>query len=182
MGAGSCLCMYNIGFSASPNGSLFDAFGSTLAGYSARKACHMAGRSFMNVTEESDKPLKVLLWEQGSLGRKAIKERVKRSPAHITGLKSSTVYLISVRAHNSGGVGPTSAAINMTTKKPPPSQPPVNIGWTLKNSKIFLHWQHVMAMDNESEVTGYKLKESQLALESAKGASSVFCALDKFKA
>lgn len=39
-----------------------------------------------------------------------------------------------------------------------PSQPPVNIGWTLKNSKIFLHWQHVMAMDNESEVTGYKVR------------------------
>ncbi|KAK3575085.1 hypothetical protein QTP86_019738, partial [Hemibagrus guttatus] len=103
----------------------------------------------------------VLLWEEGSLGSKAIKERVKRSPAYITGLKSSTMYLISVRAHNSGGVGPASAAINMTTKKPPPNQPPGNIGWNLKNSKLFLHWQHVKAMDNESEVTGYKVMYRQ---------------------
>lgn len=58
------------------------------------------------------------MWEEGSLESEALKERVKISPAHITGLKGSTMYLISVRAHNSGGIGPASAAINMTTKKP----------------------------------------------------------------
>ncbi|KAI5619496.1 contactin-4-like, partial [Silurus asotus] len=103
----------------------------------------------------------VLLWEDGSLESVAIKERVIRSPAHITGLKGSTLYLISVRAHNSGGAGPASAAINMTTKKPPPSQPPGNIEWNMTNSKIFLHWQDVKAMDNESEVTGYKVMYHQ---------------------
>ncbi|MCJ8729308.1 hypothetical protein PDJAM_G00104640 [Pangasius djambal] len=103
----------------------------------------------------------VLLWEEGSLESKAMKERVIRSPAHITGLKGGTLYLISVRAHNSGGVGPASAAINMTTKKPPPSQPPGNIEWNLTNSKIFLQWQQVKAMDNESEVTGYKVMYRQ---------------------
>ncbi|XP_053491809.1 contactin-4 isoform X2 [Ictalurus furcatus] len=103
----------------------------------------------------------VLLWEEGSLEREAMKERVIRSPAYITGLKGSTLYLISVRAHNSGGIGPTSAVINMTTKKPPPSQSPGNIEWNLTNSKIFLHWQHVKAMDNESEVTGYKVMYRQ---------------------
>lgn len=40
------------------------------------------------------------------------------NPAHFTGLKGSMLYLISVRAHNSGGVGPASASIKMITKKP----------------------------------------------------------------
>uniref|UniRef100_A0A674CST6 Contactin-4-like n=1 Tax=Salmo trutta TaxID=8032 RepID=A0A674CST6_SALTR len=69
----------------------------------------------------------------------------------------STVYLISVRAQNSAGAGPSSPAVNVTTKKPPPSQPPGNIEWNLTNSKIFLSWEHVKAMGNESEVTGYKV-------------------------
>lgn len=38
-----------------------------------------------------------------------------------------------------------------------PSQPPGNIEWNLTNSKIFLKWEHVKAMGNESEVTGYKV-------------------------
>ncbi len=38
-----------------------------------------------------------------------------------------------------------------------PSQPPGNIEWNLTNSKVFLNWEHVKAMDNESEVTGYKV-------------------------
>uniref|UniRef100_A0A8C2L0I5 Contactin-4-like n=1 Tax=Cyprinus carpio TaxID=7962 RepID=A0A8C2L0I5_CYPCA len=61
------------------------------------------------------------------------------------------------RAHNSAGTGPSSAPISITTKKPPPSQPPGNIEWNLTNSKVFLNWEHVKAMDNESEVTGYKV-------------------------
>ena len=39
-----------------------------------------------------------------------------------------------------------------------PSQPPGNIEWNLTNSKIFLNWEHVKAMDNESEVIGYKVR------------------------
>jgi len=38
-----------------------------------------------------------------------------------------------------------------------PSQAPGNIEWNLTNSKVFLNWEHVKAMDNESEVTGYKV-------------------------
>ncbi len=41
-----------------------------------------------------------------------------------------------------------------------PSQPPRNIEWNLTNSKIFLNWEHVKAMENESEVTGYKVSLS----------------------
>uniref|UniRef100_A0A4W6FQ44 Contactin 4 n=1 Tax=Lates calcarifer TaxID=8187 RepID=A0A4W6FQ44_LATCA len=83
--------------------------------------------------------------------------RVINTTALLSGLKSSTVYLISVRAQNSAGLGPCSPAFNITTKKPPPSQPPGNIEWNLTNSKVFLNWEHVKAMENESEVTGYKV-------------------------
>uniref|UniRef100_A0A673LLT1 Contactin-4-like n=1 Tax=Sinocyclocheilus rhinocerous TaxID=307959 RepID=A0A673LLT1_9TELE len=89
-------------------------------------------------------------WRQG-------KKMVTESSVKITGLKGSTLYLMSVRAHNSAGTGPSSAPISITTKKPPPSQPPGNIEWNLTNSKVFLNWEHVKAMDNESEVTGYKV-------------------------
>uniref|UniRef100_A0A671Z1R6 Contactin-4-like n=1 Tax=Sparus aurata TaxID=8175 RepID=A0A671Z1R6_SPAAU len=99
----------------------------------------------------------VLFWEKGSRQSEAERVRITNTTALLTGLKGSTVYLISVRAQNSAGLGPCSPALNITTKKPPPSQPPGNIEWNLTNSKIFLNWEHVKAMENESEVTGYKV-------------------------
>nr|XP_043881003.1 contactin-4 [Solea senegalensis] len=99
----------------------------------------------------------VLFWEEGSQQSEAERVKVINTSALLSGLKGSTVYLISVRAQNSAGHGPCSPAINITTKKPPPSQPPGNIEWNLTNSKIFLNWEHVKAMENESEVTGYKV-------------------------
>uniref|UniRef100_A0A8C2II69 Contactin 4 n=1 Tax=Cyprinus carpio TaxID=7962 RepID=A0A8C2II69_CYPCA len=95
--------------------------------------------------------------EDGSPENDAERVRVTESSVIITGLKGSTLYLMSVRAHNSAGTGPSSTPISITTKKPPPSQPPGNIEWNLTNSKVFLNWEHVKAMDNESEVTGYKV-------------------------
>uniref|UniRef100_A0A668RUC0 Contactin-2 n=1 Tax=Oreochromis aureus TaxID=47969 RepID=A0A668RUC0_OREAU len=77
--------------------------------------------------------------------------RVINCTALLSGLKGSTRYLISVRAQNSAGLGPCSPPFNITTKKPPPSQPPGSIEWNLTNSKIFLNWEHVKAMENESE-------------------------------
>uniref|UniRef100_A0A803XUA0 Contactin 6 n=1 Tax=Meleagris gallopavo TaxID=9103 RepID=A0A803XUA0_MELGA len=62
-----------------------------------------------------------------------------------------------VRAYNTAGMGPSSAPVNVTTKKSPPSQPPANIAWKLTNSKICLNWEHVKTMENESEVLGYKI-------------------------
>uniref|UniRef100_A0A671Z2A8 Contactin-4-like n=1 Tax=Sparus aurata TaxID=8175 RepID=A0A671Z2A8_SPAAU len=94
---------------------------------------------------------------KGSRQSEAERVRITNTTALLTGLKGSTVYLISVRAQNSAGLGPCSPALNITTKKPPPSQPPGNIEWNLTNSKIFLNWEHVKAMENESEVTGYKV-------------------------
>uniref|UniRef100_A0A4W5ND64 Contactin-3 n=1 Tax=Hucho hucho TaxID=62062 RepID=A0A4W5ND64_9TELE len=99
----------------------------------------------------------VLCWEEGVQESDAEMVKVTDTVALLSGLMGSRLYLISVRAQNSAGAGPSSPAVNVTTKKPPPSQPPGNIEWNLTNSKIFLKWEHVKAMGNESEVTGYKV-------------------------
>lgn len=40
-----------------------------------------------------------------------------------------------------------------------PSQPPVKVMWNTLNSKIVLNWEQVKALENESEVTGYKVRK-----------------------
>ncbi|XP_077398452.1 contactin-4 isoform X1 [Vanacampus margaritifer] len=84
-----------------------------------------------------------------------------KTSVHIRDLEGSSTYLISLRAYNSAGVGPQSNIVNVTTKKPPPSQAPAKIMWNTSNSKVILHWDQVHALDNESEVTGYKVMYSQ---------------------
>uniref|UniRef100_A0A8C5H9M9 Contactin-3-like n=1 Tax=Gouania willdenowi TaxID=441366 RepID=A0A8C5H9M9_GOUWI len=103
----------------------------------------------------------VLFWEEGSQQSEAERVRVINTTALLSGLKGGTLYLISVRAQNSAGLGPWSPALNISTKKPPPSQPPGGIEWNFTNSKILLNWEHVRAMENESEVTGYKVVHRQ---------------------
>ncbi|XP_068588742.1 contactin-4 isoform X3 [Cebidichthys violaceus] len=76
-------------------------------------------------------------------------------------LEGSSTYCMSLRAYNSAGVGPQSIIVNVTTKKPPPSQAPVKIMWNTSNSKVILRWDQVHALENESEVTGYKVMYSQ---------------------
>uniref|UniRef100_A0A8C8FH79 Contactin-3 n=1 Tax=Oncorhynchus tshawytscha TaxID=74940 RepID=A0A8C8FH79_ONCTS len=110
----------------------------------------------------------VLCWEEGVQESDAEMVKVTDTVALLSGLMGSTLYLISVRAQNSAGAGPSSPAVNVTTKKPPPSQPPGNIEWNLTNSKIFLKWEHVKAMGNESEVTGYKVSVVSEIAESLK--------------
>ncbi|XP_036008044.1 contactin-4 isoform X1 [Fundulus heteroclitus] len=99
----------------------------------------------------------VLFWDESSQKSEAEAVKVTDSTALLSGLKSSKVYLISVRAQNSAGFGPSSPSFSVTTKKPPPSQPPGAIEWNLTNSKIFLKWESITASQNESEVTGYKV-------------------------
>uniref|UniRef100_A0A4W6CB34 Contactin 3a, tandem duplicate 1 n=1 Tax=Lates calcarifer TaxID=8187 RepID=A0A4W6CB34_LATCA len=79
----------------------------------------------------------------------------------IKDLEGSSTYYMSLRAYNSAGVGPQSIIVNVTTKKPPPSQAPVKIMWNTSNSKVILRWDQVHALENESEVTGYKVMYSQ---------------------
>ncbi|XP_072136699.1 contactin-4-like isoform X1 [Mobula birostris] len=75
----------------------------------------------------------------------------------VTGLKGSTLYYLVVTAFSSAGTGPASLPVNVTTKKPPPSQAPGKIWWESASSRVVLNWDHVKAMENESEVTGYKV-------------------------
>ncbi|XP_062056318.1 contactin-6 [Lepus europaeus] len=101
----------------------------------------------------------VLYWTEDAREPMIGKARVSGNitTKNITGLKANTIYFASVRAYNTGGTGPSSPPVNVTTKKSPPSQPPANIAWKLSNSKLCLNWEHVKTMENESEVLGYKI-------------------------
>uniref|UniRef100_A0A8D2PZC2 Contactin 4 n=1 Tax=Zosterops lateralis melanops TaxID=1220523 RepID=A0A8D2PZC2_ZOSLA len=80
-----------------------------------------------------------------------------QTSTRVSNLRGNALYHLAVRAYNTAGTGPSSAAVNVTTKKPPPSQPPGNIVWNSSDSKIILNWDQVKALDNESEVRGYKV-------------------------
>nr|XP_013814045.1 PREDICTED: contactin-3 [Apteryx mantelli mantelli] len=101
----------------------------------------------------------VRYWNNG--GKEESSNRVKsvgnETSIRITGLKSNLAYYAAVRAYNSAGAGPFSATVNATTKKTPPSQPPGNVVWNVTDSRVILNWEEVRAMENESEVTGYKV-------------------------
>lgn len=45
-----------------------------------------------------------------------------------------------------------------------PSQPPAKVMWNTSDSKIILNWERVKALENESEVTGYKVPTDLLPL------------------
>ena len=60
----------------------------------------------------------MLFWEEGTQESDADRLRATEPVALLSGLKGTTMYLISVRAQNSAGVGPSSLAVNVTTKKP----------------------------------------------------------------
>lgn len=62
--------------------------------------------------------VQVFFWEKGSQKSEAERVRIINTDALLSGLKGSTVYLISVRAQNSTGLGPCSPAFNITTRKP----------------------------------------------------------------
>lgn len=62
--------------------------------------------------------VQVIFWEEGSQQSEAERVRIINTNALLSGLKGSTVYLISVRAQNSAGLGPCSPAFNITTRKP----------------------------------------------------------------
>lgn len=84
-----------------------------------------------------------------------------RTSILVRDLEGSSTYSLCLRAYNSAGVGPPSIIVNVTTKKPPPSQAISKIMWNTSNSKVILKWDQVHALENESEVTGYKVMYSQ---------------------
>ncbi|XP_053356223.1 contactin-5 [Clarias gariepinus] len=75
----------------------------------------------------------------------------------ITGLEGSTQYHITVKGFNSIGQGPPSAPIRTNTKKNPPSHPPANVMWIQEGNNVSLSWEPVKALDNESDVIGYRV-------------------------
>uniref|UniRef100_A0A667YB88 Contactin 3b n=1 Tax=Myripristis murdjan TaxID=586833 RepID=A0A667YB88_9TELE len=99
----------------------------------------------------------VLYWEDDTKPDTVGKVRItgNYTLVNVTGLDANTPYYLAVAAFNTAGSGPQSAPINTTTKKPPPGQPPLNVEWTMIGSTLTLHWDPVVAMDTESEVTGY---------------------------
>ncbi|XP_071406320.1 contactin-3 isoform X2 [Pithys albifrons albifrons] len=101
----------------------------------------------------------VRYWHNGQKEESSsrVKAAGNETSLRISGLRSSLAYYAAVRAFNSAGAGPFSATVNATTKKPPPSQPPGNVVWNVTDSRVILSWEEVTAMENESEVTGYKV-------------------------
>ncbi|XP_049682850.1 contactin-3-like isoform X3 [Accipiter gentilis] len=101
----------------------------------------------------------VRYWNNGEKEESSnrVKAAGNETSVRITGLKSNLAYYTAVRAYNSAGAGPFSATVNATTKKTPPSQPPGNVVWNVTDSRVILSWEEVRAMENESEVTGYKV-------------------------
>lgn len=59
-----------------------------------------------------------------------------------------------------------------------PSQPPGNVVWNVTDSRVILNWEEVRAMENESEVTGYKVskkkKNTQKTTIGESGSSTAF--------
>ncbi|KAG8542610.1 hypothetical protein GDO81_026417 [Engystomops pustulosus] len=101
----------------------------------------------------------VRYWKQNEKEQSARKLRTlgNQTSTKLSHLQGHTLYYLNVRAYNSAGTGPASTTINVTTRKPPPSQPPGNITWNSSNSKIILNWDQVTAQEDESEVKGYRV-------------------------
>uniref|UniRef100_A0A674PPZ7 Contactin-3-like n=1 Tax=Takifugu rubripes TaxID=31033 RepID=A0A674PPZ7_TAKRU len=101
----------------------------------------------------------VVYWEDDTKPETMGKVRVpwNQTVVTVSGLAANTQFFLTVSAFNTAGTGPFLPAINVTTKKPPPAQPPMNIEWTLIGSQLSLYWEPVAATESESEVTGYKV-------------------------
>uniref|UniRef100_A0A3Q2Z2Y9 Contactin-3-like n=1 Tax=Hippocampus comes TaxID=109280 RepID=A0A3Q2Z2Y9_HIPCM len=120
----------------------------------------------LSFTPERVLGYEVVYWEDDTKPETMGKVRVPWNHTSVTvsGLAGHTQYFLTVSAFNTAGTGPFLPAINVTTKKPPPSQPPLDIEWTLIGSQLSLYWEPVVALESESEVTGYQLsyRRSQL--------------------
>uniref|UniRef100_A0A672Z5K6 Contactin-3-like n=1 Tax=Sphaeramia orbicularis TaxID=375764 RepID=A0A672Z5K6_9TELE len=112
----------------------------------------------LSFTPERVLGYEVAYWEDDTKPETMGKVRVPWNQTSVTvsGLAGNTQYFLTVSAFNTAGTGPFLPAINVTTKKPPPAQPPLNVEWTLIGSHLSLYWEPVVAVESESEVTGYQ--------------------------
>uniref|UniRef100_A0A8C2J963 Contactin 3a, tandem duplicate 2 n=1 Tax=Cyprinus carpio TaxID=7962 RepID=A0A8C2J963_CYPCA len=101
----------------------------------------------------------VVYWEDDTKPETMGKVRVSanQNKVNISGLREYTQYFLTVSAFNTAGTGPLSPTINVTTKKSPPGQPPLNVEWNLIGSKLTVHWEPVISLEMESDVTGYQV-------------------------
>ncbi|KAF3847429.1 hypothetical protein F7725_020457 [Dissostichus mawsoni] len=76
-------------------------------------------------------------------------------PGTPRGYEGNSLYLITVKAFNSIGEGPATAAVTVNTRRAPPAQPPTNLMWIQEGNNVTLNWDPVKAKDNESDVIGY---------------------------
>ncbi|KAG1962728.1 contactin-3 [Pimephales promelas] len=99
----------------------------------------------------------VVYWEDDTKPDTVGKVRItgNYTAVNVSGLQGNTQYYLAVCAFNTAGTGPQSVPVNVTTKKPPPGQPPQNVEWNLIGSQLLLQWDPVIALETESEVTGY---------------------------
>uniref|UniRef100_A0A3Q2D2Z1 Contactin-3-like n=1 Tax=Cyprinodon variegatus TaxID=28743 RepID=A0A3Q2D2Z1_CYPVA len=113
----------------------------------------------LTITPERVLGYEVVYWEDDTKPETMGKVRVPWNQTSVTvnNLEGNTQYFLTVSAFNTAGTGPFLPAINVTTKKPPPAQPPLNVEWTLIGSQLSLYWEPVVAMESESEVTGYQV-------------------------
>uniref|UniRef100_A0A8C6SG54 Contactin 3a, tandem duplicate 2 n=1 Tax=Neogobius melanostomus TaxID=47308 RepID=A0A8C6SG54_9GOBI len=113
----------------------------------------------LSFTPERVLGYEVVYWEDDTKPETMGKMRVpwNQTSATVSGLAGHTQYFLTVSAFNTAGTGPFLPAINVTTKKPPPAQPPLNVEWTLIGSHLSLYWEPVVAMESESEVMGYQV-------------------------
>uniref|UniRef100_A0A671KEA3 Contactin-3-like n=1 Tax=Sinocyclocheilus anshuiensis TaxID=1608454 RepID=A0A671KEA3_9TELE len=102
----------------------------------------------------------VVYWEDDTKPETMGKVRVSanQNKVNISGLREYTQYFLTVSVFNTAGTGPLSPTINVTTKKSPPGQPPLNVEWNLIGSKLTVHWEPVISLEMESDVTGYQVK------------------------
>ncbi|XP_076850382.1 contactin-5 isoform X2 [Brachyhypopomus gauderio] len=94
--------------------------------------------------------------EQEDMGKKT-KTVANETAVLLSGLEGDTPYLIAVRGFNSIGQSPASRPVQSTTRKNPPSHPPSNVMWIQEGNNVSLSWDPVKAMNNESDVIGYKV-------------------------
>uniref|UniRef100_A0A3Q3WSF6 Uncharacterized protein n=1 Tax=Mola mola TaxID=94237 RepID=A0A3Q3WSF6_MOLML len=80
----------------------------------------------------------VVYWEDDTKPETMGKVRVpwNQTMGTVSGLAGNTQFFLTVSAFNTAGTGPFLPAFNVTTKKPPPAQPPMNIEWTLIALKV----------------------------------------------
>ncbi|XP_048836927.1 contactin-5 isoform X1 [Brienomyrus brachyistius] len=97
--------------------------------------------------------------QEQSVGK--LKTQGNQTSIVLMGLEGNTRYLVTVKGYNSIGQGPASVAVQATTMKPPPDRPPSNLMWIQEGDNVSLGWEPVKAMDNESEVIGYKVRLHQ---------------------